>query len=219
MNSQVVHNLARVKELLPPSLDAPHNYRLFFNRVTGEMHFADRQPLSKAWRPAQLVIRSERHHTSFSLNEENGDLLSRTGVRVAAWKVACEMLGVLNTLGVIPEESLIKQPSLEEFKQWAGAIDRIEAERKLEHRPVGTYLIREGDPLAEEFARRLSEENNFLVNLYIVTYVAEEQKIVDTCILQTARGWTVYQDDPDLNKHYHFYPTTKQLLTHLPLRT
>src|SRR5690606_17136074 len=84
---------------------------------------------------------------------------------------------------------------------------RKEAEEFLKEKPVGTYLLREGDSVTQSMVKCLSETNHMSIRPLILTTVEKEEKISDLLLLQTELGWTLYLDDPLLKSplyHYHF---------------
>jgi hypothetical protein len=94
---------------------------------------------------------------------------------------------------------------------------RLEAEGKLADKPVGTYLLREGDEITVGMTFHFAEENLLEIHPYLLTVVEEQGKIADILLLQTNRGWTLYHDDPNLKDEtlYHFHRSLQSLLTTL----
>ena len=110
----------------------------------------------------------------------------------------------------------------ESCQGWMGSLSRIEAEHKLDGKPVGTYLLREGDGLTASTAFHLAQENLLEIVPYLLTVVEGEEKIADILIIQTNRGWILYHDDPNLSDKalYTYFPTLRAVLDYLkPIAT
>ena len=92
-------------------------------------------------------------------------------------------------------------------------LSRIEAERCLAKQPVGTFILREGDELNQRITAALARGNHEVLQSCILTVVEPDQKISERFVVHTPKGWTIYQDNPDLHDgQYHFYRTMNELL-------
>lgn len=100
--------------------------------------------------------------------------------------------------------------------EWHGTMQRKEAEQLLEGKPIGIYLLRQGDIETEQFEESLMHSNREPFRCYVVTFVGKNQKIVDRLLIQRSEGWALYDDDPDLN-HY-IYKNLADLLQSMGLR-
>jgi hypothetical protein len=153
-----------------------------------------------------------------------------------AWRVASETLDILNckaeeVKGQFPdmlvEEAVLLDLSsihlssakdrISDLPGWLGSVSRVDAEQMLNGKPVGTYLLREGDELTLAIAFHFEEENHLHIHPYLVTVVENEGKISDILLLQTSKGWILYFDDPNLNDLvlYEYYPTVQAILHHI----
>lgn len=94
---------------------------------------------------------------------------------------------------------------------WIGAVDRLKAETMLQSKPVGTYLLRNDVDFTNRAFRELEDSNHMPVNAFICTVKEPEEKISDILFLQTKKGWTTYEDNPDLSQNT-YYPTLDQLI-------
>lgn len=238
MKPVIRHNLVRFKDAL---LFQPRNargkkrtYNALLNRHTGDLKFEKIHTDPKEWKEVRLIIHEKPGKVTFDLRDPDGNHIRHQGLAAIAWKVACELLSALNckadhltdlSIDQLPEvrivqdlaqeESATEHP-IEEDPAWAGHSTRLAAEALLSTRPRGTYLLRAESGMTEDIAELLSSENDLFVQVYLLTYVADVEKIVDCCILETQRGWTVYRDNPDLNdSEYTFYPNVKTLLASL----
>jgi hypothetical protein len=95
-------------------------------------------------------------------------------------------------------------------KEWIPLVTRLEAESLLQNRPIGTYLLREGDLETQEIEQNLIRSNPQPFHCYVATVVEEEGKISDWLLIQQREGWAIYDDDPDLNSY-----TYQKDLSHL----
>ena len=97
---------------------------------------------------------------------------------------------------------------------WVGSISRFEAEKYLEGKEVGTFVLREGDELSSRMLSALERANHEHLESCLLTVVEPGEKIAEYLIVHTPQGWTFYQDNPDLRDkgQYHFSPSLSQLL-------
>ena len=102
------------------------------------------------------------------------------------------------------------QKMIEAFPGWAGRISREDAENLLQGKPVGTYLLREGDSIDQSIAAQLTGSDHPV----ILTAVAMDERISEHLILHTKRGWILYRDEPNLDL-YQAYPTPTALISSL----
>ena len=146
-----------------------------------------------------------------------------------AVRILFETLDVLNKLvllyhadsEVLPEAEALRhlrdihigpvQESIENVPGWSGRLSRIEAEKDLDGRPVGTYLIRKGDRLDESVAHAIAETNKMPVHVFVLTFIEKERKISDRLLIQTDMGWTICRDETNLSL-YQYHPTLYMLL-------
>lgn len=100
------------------------------------------------------------------------------------------------------------------FPGWVGCISREEAERRLEGKEIGTFVLREGDELNSRILSALEIANHEQIDSCVLTVVESGEKIAEYLILHTPQGWTLYQDNPDLLDivQYRFSPTLPNLL-------
>ena len=79
---------------------------------------------------------------------------------------------------------------------------------------VGTYLLREGDPITVRAAFHIADENRLSVHPFLATVVEGEGKITDILIFKTSKGWIFYGDDPNLNDPdlYKYVSSPQELL-------
>lgn len=201
-----------------------------------EQHFPRKAKGSpEDWKEVRLIVeqKSSQAPVHFEVRDTHNKELKPADVEPLAWRIANETLEVLNVKGkevhavppeMLPEEMVLQDLSsihlsphggrIDDLPGWAGHINRIEAERKLANKAVGTYLLREGDPVTVSLAFQLSLSNRTSAHPYILTVVEKEKKISDCLILHTDKGWLHYSDEPHLDR-YKCFPTPHALLNEL----
>ncbi len=209
----------------------------FAQKITAiEKHIASKgQEKIEDWKEVRIVAHQEgpKEKTEFEVVDAEGQNLRPADLEPLAWKIASETIEILNQkvkeAKGAPREMLAEEAALADLSSihlaqakeqvegvagWMGSLSRIDAEKILERRQVGTYLIRQGDEITVSIAFHFSEENVLPIHPYLLTVVEEEEKISDILLLQTAKGWTFYHDDPNLAdaKLYHYYPSLSSLL-------
>lgn len=187
----------------------------------------------EGWKWANLVVTQQfpKMTVQFELRDAE-ERKKLSGLDQLATKVVQETLEVLNIKGkevhsleTLPEEAVLQDLSssvrlaspeekIENLPGWTPAKNRREAEKMLFHQPVGTYLLREGDPMTLSISFHFSEELYAPVHPYLLTVVEESEKISDYLLLETSEGWIHYTGWPDLKdpSHYKHYPTPRALL-------
>ena len=98
----------------------------------------------------------------------------------------------------------ISMENIENFSGWMGPISRIEAEERLNNKPVGTYLLRQADDVTASIGKNLSEMHHQQILPFLLTAAIEGGEVTDFLILHTKWGWTLYQDDPYLEEYEYF---------------
>lgn len=187
------------------------------------------------WKEIHLIVhqRSPGELAHFEVRDAHDKAIKPTDMDPLAWRIASETVDILNAKAKevkgkegdqLAEEAALTDLSsihlaapkerIEDLAGWMGSVSRIDAEKRLEGRPVGTYILREGDEITVAISFHFGEENLLSIHPYILTAVAAEEKIVDVLILQTNKGWTLYHDDPNLKDSvlYRYFPTPQALL-------
>ncbi|MGD2169976.1 MAG: SH2 domain-containing protein [Chlamydiota bacterium] len=99
---------------------------------------------------------------------------------------------------------------------WKKGVDHLEAERLLKDQKPGTYLVRKGDLITKNIEELLARENHTAIHCYIITIKEKENAIKELMLVQTEKGWILYDDNPDLtSKSYRVFSSIHQLLTSL----
>lgn len=200
-----------------------------------EWHIAQKKarqaPLDE-WKEVEIVVHDEHPQSGivFEVVDAHAQPLVPSEFEPLAWRVAGETLEVLNFKGSqvrqlskerLPEEEVLRDlsmihmaphPRIEELPGWVGPLTRFEAEMRLIGRAPGTYLLREGDQITLAMTSRIGEENHVPLRAYVLTVVEKEGKIADKMLLQTNKGWTIYEDEPDLSSLKYRYFSTPQAL-------
>jgi hypothetical protein len=196
-----------------------------------QKHFPQkRQERGEDWKEVRIrVISRANDKTRFEVVDDQNHSLTEKGLDPLAWRIAYETVDVLNLKAketnnvsedLLPEEWVLKDLTnihlsspknrIEDLPGWRGAIDRIEAEKILHGRPVGSYVLRHGDKTTEIIAFQIGETNRILVHPFLLTLVEGDKKITDLLLLQTSKGWIHYQDDPDLRNPFYKYHLTPE---------
>lgn len=187
------------------------------------------------WKEVRMVVfeKKKAKPSHFEINDPHDAPLKPSDVDPLAWKIASETLTILNQKAaeiehlpesVLPEEAVLEDLSsihlgapkeeIEDLPGWMGTLDRLEAELRLNQKPVGTYLLREGDKVTRRASYHIGEENFLSIHPYVLTVVEEEGKISDILILKTNMGWMFYHDNPNLKDKdvYSYYSSPRELL-------
>lgn len=185
------------------------------------------------WKEIRIVVEEEASGIHFEVTDIQGRPINPKDLEPLSWRIASETLEVLNKKGkgvphitgtMLPEEYALQdlstihlapeQGRIEDLPGWHGHISRIEAEKSLTDKPVGTYVLRDGDQITMSITFHLEEENHIPLHTYVLTVVEREKKISDYMIIHTNKGWTFYHDNPDLADliEYAFHSTVSGLL-------
>ena len=235
-------NLSEKKPRAAKPRPSKRVYLTLINRHTGDMRFAQKiseleHDLAKHgkdanvdWEEIHLTVEDERGVVHFRLSDVHGKHLKPSHFDALAWKIADETLKALNeiaeTYEAAAKEELPEGVALAKVKASSekhriedtpGFVQkhptRLEAEKMLLDRPIGTYLISRGNETIQEVAKRLSETNGMMVRVYVLTVVERAEKISDILIVHTKFGWTVFADNPLLNSPiYHHSASLTALL-------
>lgn len=211
----------------------------FAQKISALEHHISRKGTRKEsaedWKEIHIIVQQNtpREAASFEVLDNSDHALNPSDIDPLAWRIASETVDVLNARAkevkgthgeMLPEEEVLHDLStihlatqkerIEDLPAWKGSLSRIEAEKKLMGKPIGTYLLREGDEITVSISFHFAEENLLSIHPYLLTAVEEEGKVADILLLETNKGWIVYHDDPNLKdpKLYHYYPTAQSLL-------
>jgi len=214
----------------------------FAQRISAlEHHIArkgSKKETAEEWKEIQIIVHQPNSHDAahFEVRDAHDKAIKPADLDPIAWRVASETLSVLNikaeeVKGQLPEmlgeEAALKDLStihlssvkdrIDDLPGWMSCVSRIDAEKMLDGKPVGTYLLREGDELTIAISFHFEQENHLHIHPYILTVVEKEGKISDILLLQTNKGWILYFDDPNLNDSvlYEYYPSVQVILNHL----
>lgn len=171
------------------------------------------------WKEIQMIVSqaTPAEIAHFEVLDAKNHSLNPSELEPLAWKVASETLDLLNQKAqfikgeeknLLPEVAVLKDLSsihisvskdkIEDLPGWMQSLNREDAEAMLEGKPIGTYLLREGDEMTVSISFHASEENDLPIHPYLLTVVEAEGKISDILLLRTGKGWTLYHDDPNL---------------------
>ena len=184
------------------------------------------------WESLQLCVGVEYGHIHFALKPGETKELQKPGFERIAIQVLIETIDALNRLAAeygqgaktVSEVDVVRDLSevyfepvavrIDDLPGWVGAVERIDAEKMLQRRQNGTYLLRSAPPATQAIAFHLAEENRIDVKAYLCTVVESHQKIADILLLDTEKGWTTYQDNPNLLAPIYQYHANIQALLH-----
>jgi hypothetical protein len=222
-------NLSSKKEKKTEALFPKRIYIAEINRSTGEIRFTKKGAAAHrikgerdSWQEINFVVEDEKETVHFQLTGPKGSAIKPKDLDPLAVRILFETLNTLNELAslyhstgkTLPEKEVLRhvaalevesiQESIETMQGWSGPITRLEAEKALFGRPIGTYLLRVGE-WTYEVAKALAETNSVPVKAYILTFVEGEEKISERLLLKTPRGWTTACDNSDLSSPVYEY--------------
>ena len=185
----------------------------------------------------QIIVHDQKNQSpKFEVSDVEENSLNSHELDPLAYRVANETVDLLNKKAkkeadlpkkFLPEEELLRDLSsiqiekesdqIQNLPGWIGSISRINAEKLLKSKEVGTYLLREGDEITVQSTFHLNEVNQLSIRPYLLTVVESDEKISDLLLLQTDKGWTLYHDDPNIrdSEIYHFFHSAKELIGQL----
>lgn len=224
MNNMAIHvsrrevftNIHTIKENVIPLKDKKRFFHAAINCDTGDIKFVEHIPSEGKWKEVRVDVNG-----TFELREPDDTPIKHSAMAKVAWRVLNETLEAVNKMLHSPgkEVAYLKYQSIEDKPGWVGAVGRIEAEKKLIGKPLGTYVLRLGDEYTQVTANNLSETNKKFVKAYICTHVESEGKISDSLFLLTDDGWTHYRDNPDLSdSEYKYHNSPESLINHLHVK-
>jgi len=224
-NSSTLKNLDHLRNYVLKHPDQ-EKISILIDPVTGEMNlpqslqdfeFLIKKPKMREKRhpeQAKLSIHPTQAGVEFDLvdNQDQKENLRRFSeeafvVLTETLKILNQMLGpnyhsakeLFSHLDSVKMEDLGSE--IQQRPEWRSSIDRSEAEAILEYRPVGTYLLREGDVETREFEENLRSTNAHPFCLFVLTFVEDVEKISDRLLIRRREGWATYDDNPDLNAY------------------
>lgn len=185
------------------------------------------------WKEVEIVVhqKNPREIASFEVRDGRG-ALKPSEWDALAWEVVSETIDVLNYkakemkgthLEMLAEEAVlldlssihlrVPREKIQDLQGWMGSINRVDAERILSQKPVGTYLLREGDEITLSISFHFADENHLSIHPYLLTVLESRDKIAEFLLLETNRGWIRYHDDPDLkDPSYHYHSSARALV-------
>ena len=187
----------------------------------------------KDWKVLHLHVKNpEGPHQkqSFSLYNERDKEFDRSALEKSAQTVMQETLRILNE-GVegYKGSARIEDYVLDDLTRfeyvpaetdvldtpaYKGNISRIQAEKLLEKRKVGTYLLRDSSEMSG-FRVCYDIENCIICKGYGLTVKTSEYKISEYLLLKNDE-WMIYDDDPDFKHQAKHYVSFADLLKTIP---
>ena len=160
-----------------------------------------------------LVDEAERDFSFLHLPQQAARVLRETlDVLNRLQKEFCDSTrGLLSGLGSLRLEL---PAQIEHRAGWQGGLSRQGAERLLESKNLGSYVLREGDIETREFEDNLAQSNAAPFRCYVMTKIETGHKISDTLLIQRREGWAIYNDDPKLSD-YQYRPNLEELIVSL----
>ena len=217
----VYKNIKLFKKIVEKHLhDSCHHFNAYVNRKTGELLFQEEmQPTEelnlKRFKPLCLNFRISG--PGFEILEEmsNEALFECRDLSLQARHILAQMIAALNHVvfkTAHPDniEEVLKEISQAELEapmpkllekdivheSWHDA-SRIEAEKLLEHKAVGTYLFRK-DEYATLLEEQLSSRWREPIKCLTLTYLMPKGKVRDLTLVGKDKHWYIYDDDPSL---------------------
>jgi len=218
------------------------SYTALVNRHTGDIRFAlNLQELKKKefadWQEIHFLVQEKGDKISFNVSDEKGTALVPSVLDAAALRILFETLDALNQLAalyhppkkseVLPEDAALQDLSPIHFSEvsesaetlqtmpgWAGKISRLDAEKRLHAKEIGTYLLREPIEIEKAALKQVSRTNKMAVDGCVLTFLAEKKKISEFLCIHTKHGWALCHDVANLNASaYQYFPTLQDLLS------
>lgn len=238
------NNLLETRKKKEELLGKERSYTALVNRHTGDIRFALnlkelKQKEFADWQEIHFLVQETAEKISFNVSDEKGTALLPSELDPIALRILFETLDALNklaalyhrqkTLEILPEDAALQDLSsihlseisktaeiLETMPGWAGKISRLDAEKKLLPKEIGSYLLREPQEIEKEVVEQFSKTNRVPVEGYILTFLEEKKKISEFLCIHTKHGWAFCHDLADLNAPiYQYYPTLQALLASL----
>ncbi len=116
-----------------------------------------------------------------------------------------KLIAALSEMGVDP---LALLPEGEMILEAWQPVDRVEAEKLLRKRPVGSFLLRK-DRYAEWLESSLQSAYEEPIKCFTLTYLAHDEMVREKAILHFHKGWIIYDDDTELRETT--YPSLREL--------
>ena len=224
IESAVVYkNIKLFKQIVQKHLhDQRFHFNAYVNRKTGEILFEEEvQNIDKLhlkqYKSLCLNLSQEASHPGFEILEEksNESLFDCKDLTPLARHILAEMISALNRIvfeSPHPEnsEEVLKEVSQAELEApmpkhlekdivheaWHEA-SRIEAEKLLEHKAIGTYFFRK-DEYAALLEEQLSSRWREPIKCLTLTYLEPHDKVRDLTLVGKEGHWYLYDDDPTL---------------------
>ena len=221
----VYKNIKLFKQIIRKHLhDSSPHFNAFVNRKTGEILFEEEmQPTDqlnlKQFKPLCLNLSKEVSHLGFEILEEKSNevLFDCKDLTPLARHILAQMITLLNRIAqesAHPDniEEILKEVSQAELEApmpknltkdivheaWHDA-SRIEAEKLLEHKAVGTYFFRK-DEYAALLEEQLSSRWREPIKCLTLTYLEPHDKVRDLTLVGKEGHWYLYDDDPSLEE-------------------
>lgn len=180
----------------PVLLDC-HSGEMKLPREIGDLDLslqAKRGLPSKDWKEILFVM---KHEGSGSMHFEVQWLEQGLSVSREARLVVEQTLFALNNKIQTVASSILQGETIEKDPHWAGVLTDVEAEKRLEGSPIGTYLIRK-ERDKSLMVEVMEKEQNCSIQPYYFVFVSGEDRFSEILILHFPWGWIRYQDEPDL---------------------
>jgi len=214
MKHEVFRNVVRCKEVWVGLLANPNEGASFaLNMETGEMQpmqmALKEKPSKNHW--LKVEIKEKRQgRQDFYLADLDGNPLNFRQVDAFIWEVATETLKAL--------DDLVNSYYNAQLPAVFSPMTRVESERALKKRQIGTYMLNQADATLEDIAESLSRTNHTIVVLYLLTILEKKNHPVQYVVVASKWGWTILQDLPILTSsvYTYFADFTSLLETLLP---
>lgn len=178
------------------------------------------------WKPIYLKVYAKREGDQFVIIDEEGNTLNLASFAKEAKKVAQITLDFLNQQSKHARKEPVEQAVLEDLRVvsdffakeiekiagFQGRIDREEAERRLEGKHMGSYLLRLGNDTVDNMIRMIFVDQAEPFLYLIATYLVDEEQFGEKLLIEDG-GWFVYNDVPDPTYYRdRKFPTLEALL-------
>lgn len=227
---EVFNNLLQFKVSLA-HLGPRGRYPVLLNRHTGGLRFGhteiDSALIGGEWEQVDLVEGKEAGHVVLRCDVIRSESdAARIQVDAAAASVLLETLKILNLLSEMARGAIaaalerleeveveVQRERIESLPGWHGRMSRLEAERELEGRGSGVYLIRVDGSLIDAVANSFARANKIAVKFYLLTFNSRKGQISELMLIETQWGWTICRDDSNLaSLSYSYSKSPSELL-------
>ena len=230
----IEENLSNIRSYLEEASksSAPfRNYKGYVDPNTGRIELGKVKPEDSQFLSIILSVKNpvKSSEICFFIFDTEEKPLDPEKIALIANKVIKKTLFLLNSLahknypifldrGGFIEEYLFSNDFSQKRDQIAtnpaffGKIKRIDAEKVLQGKEEGSYLIRELDPITEIQRENLERQNLIIFDACLITFLQKEGVCSEYFIIHMGDYWWIYSDDPNFTSPKTFFSGLKELI-------